>query len=91
MVCENIFIALPRIMVEIGAFSHKIYYVTISLEILNLERASKLHYPLKSYGDFAEWVEWVELHREGFARSLHSRLVFIYIFSLEVLSTAKTL
>ena len=37
MVCENIFTAPPRLMVEDGAFSHKIDYVSILKEILYSE------------------------------------------------------
>ena len=36
------------------AFSHKIDYVTIFKDILNLEG----HYWFKSYGDFSEWVDF---------------------------------
>ena len=42
-------------MVEDGAFSHKIDYVAIVLKILNL---AGHHYWFKSYGDFAEWVDF---------------------------------
>ena len=41
-------------MVEDNAFGHKIDYVTIVKDILNLEG----HYWFKSYGDFAEWVDF---------------------------------
>ena len=37
-------------MVAYDAFGHKIVNVT--------RRASKLHYWFKSYGDFAEWVDF---------------------------------
>ena len=37
-----------------GSFSHNIDYFTIFMEILNL----KLHYWFKSYGDFAEGVDF---------------------------------
>ena len=46
------------IVVENGAFSHKIDYVTIFKEILNL----------KSYSDLAEWVDfayWLSFSGEG--------------------------
>ena len=45
-------------MVEYGAFSHKIEYVTIFLGDSKSQRASKSHYWFKSYGDFAEWVDF---------------------------------
>ena len=51
-------------MVGNGALSHKIYYITIFEEILNLKRTLKLHYWFKSYGDFAECVDfsyWTKL------------------------------
>ena len=38
------------------------------------QRKSILHHWLKSYGDFAEWVELVELHQEGFAPAACQRL-----------------
>ena len=37
MVCENIFRAPHALMIEEGAFSHKINYVTIFKEIPNLK------------------------------------------------------
>ena len=39
-------------MVEYGAFSHKIDYVTNFKEILHY------HYRFKSYDNFAEWVDF---------------------------------
>ena len=50
-------------MVEDGAFSHKIDYVASG-------RASKSHYWFKSYGDFAELVDfsyWWRFSGEGSA------------------------
>ena len=41
-------------MVGDGAFSDKIDFITIFQEILNL----KGHYMFKSYGDFAEWMDF---------------------------------
>ena len=45
-------------MVEDGAFSHKIDYVTIFLGDSKSQRASNLHYWFKSYNNFAEWVDF---------------------------------
>ena len=45
-------------MVEHGAFSHKIDYITIFKEILNLQGHPNRINCFKSYGDFAEWVEF---------------------------------
>ena len=44
-------------MVEDGALSHKIDYITSYKEILNPEVHQKSHNLFKSYGDFAEWVD----------------------------------
>ena len=41
-----------------GAFIHKIDYFTIFKEILSPEGHPKLHYLFKSYGDYAEWVDF---------------------------------
>ena len=41
-------------MVEDGALSHKINYVTFFLGDSKSQRAPKSHYWFKSYGDFAE-------------------------------------
>ena len=57
MVCENIFCRRHALTVSYGDFSHKIDYVTI-LGDFKYRRASKSHYWLKSYGDFAEWVDF---------------------------------
>ena len=43
-------------MLKTCAFSHKIDYITIFKENLNLEGH---HYLFKSYGNFAEWVDKV--------------------------------
>ena len=51
-----------------GAFSHKIDYVTIFQEIVNPK--SKSHYWFKSYGNFAELVDFA--HRWSFiGKGLH--------------------
>ena len=50
-------------MVEDGACSHKIDYVTIVLGDSKSRRVSKLHYWFKSYGDFAEWVDFAHWWR----------------------------
>ena len=42
-------------MVENGAFSHKIDFVTIFEEILNLKGHLNC---ITGYGDFAEWVDF---------------------------------
>ena len=44
-------------MVEDGAISHKIDYVTIFLGDFKSRRVSKSHYSFKSYGAFAERVD----------------------------------
>ena len=43
-------------MVKDGAFGHKIDYVPIFFGDSKSQRASKLYYWFKSYGNFAEWV-----------------------------------
>ena len=45
-------------MIEDGACSHEIDYVTIFLGDSKSQKVSKLHYWFKSYGDFAEWVNF---------------------------------
>ena len=55
-------------MVEDGALSHQIDYVTIGG--FKSRSASKWHYWLKKYGDFAEWVgfaSWWSFSSEGSA------------------------
>ena len=47
------FVRRHALIVEDGAFSYKIDYVTIDSKC---QRASKLHYWFMSYGDFAELV-----------------------------------
>ena len=50
-------------MVRNGAFSHKIDYIKVFQEILNLQG----HYWFKSYGNFAEWVDfsyWAKWQRQ---------------------------
>ena len=46
------------LMVEDGAFSHKIDYLTILFGDSKSQRASKSHYWFQSYGGFAEWVDF---------------------------------
>ena len=41
-----------------GAFSHKIDYVKKIIGDSKSQRASKSHNWFKSYGDFAEWVDF---------------------------------
>ena len=63
LVCENIFTAPPRlIMVEDGAFSHKIDYVTIFQEILNPEA-----HPNRSTGSKVTMNRWICLLEWGFS------------------------
>ena len=45
-------------MVSKGALSHKIDYITIFFGESESQRISKSHYWLKSYDDFAEWVDF---------------------------------
>ena len=45
-------------MVENGAFSHKIDYITIFLGDSKSLRTPHSHYWFKSYSDFAEWVDF---------------------------------
>ena len=75
-------------MVEGGAFTHKIDYVT---------RASKSHYWFKSYGNFAESVDfvyWWSFSGEGFAingatpSSLYSTTL---LFSPDITSFLKSI
>ena len=50
-----------------GASSHKTNYIDIFPEILNLEGRQKIYW-FKSYGDFAEWVDfayWWSCIRKG--------------------------
>ena len=64
------------LMVEDGAFSHKIDYVTIFKEILNLEGL----YWFKSYGDFAEWVNfayWWSFSSKGSASAACAAGLFL--------------
>ena len=46
------------LLVDEGAFSHNIDNVAIFLGDSKSQRASKLHCWFKSYGDFAEWVDF---------------------------------
>ena len=57
IVCENIFMCQHALMVEEGAFSHKIDFVNFCVEDLRSWSAYKSHYWFKSYGNFAKWVE----------------------------------
>ena len=57
IVCENIFMCQHALMVEEGAFSHKIDFVNFCVEDLKSWSAYKSHYWFKSYGNFAKWVE----------------------------------
>ena len=47
----------PALIIEDGAFSHKIDYVTIFFGDSKSQTAFKSHYWFKSYCDFAEWVD----------------------------------
>ena len=66
-------IYLPRrhaLLVEDGAFSHKIDYTIFLKGNSKSWRASKLHNWFKSYGDFAEWLDyayWWSFSGEGSA------------------------
>ena len=55
-------------MVKDGAFSHKIDYVTVFKEILNLEAHSNCITGSKVTGKFAEWMDfayWWSFSGEG--------------------------
>ena len=63
-------------MVEDGAYSPKIDYVT------KFWGAFKLHYRFKSYGDFAEWVNfayWLSFSGQGFAINGATRSIFLFV------------
>ena len=45
-------------MIKDGPFSHKIDYVAFCIGDSKSQRASKLHYWFKRYGDFTEWVDF---------------------------------
>ena len=70
-------------MVEDGAFSHKIDYVNF-LGDSKSRRASKLHYWFKSYGYFAEWVDfayWWSFSGEGSASAACAAGLFLVKYS----------
>ena len=65
--------------VEKGASSHKTKYIEFFFRDYKSWRASKSLYWFKSYGDFAEWVDfayWWSGIGKGLPCSLHSRLLF---------------
>ena len=47
---------IHALIFENGAFSHKIGYVTT--QDSKYRRAANSHYWFKSYGDFAEWLDF---------------------------------
>jgi hypothetical protein len=56
-------------MVRNGALSHKIEYIKKNLGDSKSLRTSKLHYWLKSYGNFTAWMDfsyWTKLCMDGF-------------------------
>ena len=74
--CVKIFLRCRlALMVEDGAFSPKIDYVT------HFWGACKSHYSFKSYGNFAEWVDfayWLSFSGQGFA--INGATLYIFLF-----------